>query len=234
MPETTNKKTYVWDDISMPRLGASLTRSENKFLHRGLHSVNGQTALDIGCGTGKHSKILDALGFSTTSIEYDFTPISLFKERNPNAKLAQADGQHLPFTDKAFNVVLAMQVQDYFTDRNSFYEEVWRVLKPGGLFILTMTNKHSIKGLIYERYLSWNNRKRTAAFYADSLSTCLEKLQQHPFSVEEMWGYNWNTLPRNCNNALLVNSWAAIEKVFRLEKFPYISPVVFVIARKNI
>lgn len=49
-----------------------------------------------------------------------------------------ADGQRLPFSDAAFDLVISTQVFDCFTDPLSGARESFRVLKPGGVFLLSV------------------------------------------------------------------------------------------------
>lgn len=223
---------YEWDDACMSATSDYLTSREIGFIRRVLPAVRGKSALDIGCGAGKFVYVLEELGFATVGLEYDRTPLSLFLQRNSEAKVVQADGQRLPFSGEVFDVVTAVQVQDYFPHREDFYGDVWRVLKPGGLFLVTMTNRKSIKGLIYKRYLAYTKRSTQARFYERSFSDCLDELTAFPFAVEHAWGYNWNPLPRDCDNGRLVKICEAVERGLLLEKLPNYSPLVFVAARK--
>jgi len=223
---------YAWDDACMSATSQYLTSREIDFFHRVLRPVRGGLALDIGCGAGKFVHVLEGLGYSAVGLEYDRTPLSIFLQRDPAAKVVQSDGQHLPFQSEAFDVVSAVQVQDYFQDRAAFFGDVWRVLRPGGLFLVTMTNRNSLKGLIYKRYLAYKNRRAVARFYERTLSECLDELLAFPFAVDHVWGYNWNMLPRDCDNAPLVRMCGAVERGLGLERLPQYSPLVFVAARK--
>lgn len=225
--------SYIWDDACMQQISKYLTVRETDFIQRAVPAATGQTALDIGCGTGKYVQVLEQLGYTTTGVEYDIAPLTLIQQRKPGTQIVQADGQHLPFADSVFDVVAAIQVQDYFPQRSLFFSDVWRVLKPGGMFLVTMTNKRSIKGLIYNLYLAWNRRSRSARFYEQPLTSCLDELKEQPFTVEQIWGYNWNLLARDCDSSFKVGCFAAMEKTLRLEKIPNLSPVAFVVARKK-
>jgi SAM-dependent methyltransferase len=49
-----------------------------------------------------------------------------------------ADGQRLPFAPGTFDLVIATQVFEYFADPRQGASEVLRVLKPGGVFCLSV------------------------------------------------------------------------------------------------
>jgi ubiquinone/menaquinone biosynthesis C-methylase UbiE len=50
----------------------------------------------------------------------------------------QCDSSHLPFADEEADVVYCISVLEHVSDFENTIDEVFRVLKIGGLFILTM------------------------------------------------------------------------------------------------
>jgi SAM-dependent methyltransferase len=50
----------------------------------------------------------------------------------------------LPFNDQCFDVIIIQDVIEHFTDINSFYSEIKRVLKPNGFVFVSTPNKFSI------------------------------------------------------------------------------------------
>ncbi len=52
-----------------------------------------------------------------------------------NVKLIQGDVHNLDFDDESFDIVLCMNGLHVFPDKDKAYSEIYRVLKPGGLFI---------------------------------------------------------------------------------------------------
>jgi len=53
-----------------------------------------------------------------------------------NITIAKADAQALPFADASFELVTCRIAAHHFPDVSQFVAEVWRVLKPGGMFAL--------------------------------------------------------------------------------------------------
>lgn len=51
-----------------------------------------------------------------------------------NITFVQGDVGHLPFEDESFDVVLSLNGFHAFPDKDAAYKEIYRVLKPGGLF----------------------------------------------------------------------------------------------------
>jgi ubiquinone/menaquinone biosynthesis C-methylase UbiE len=90
--------------------------------------------LDMGCGTGfllaLASDIFDELH------GVDITPAMLDKIETSNGKIQLHCGvaEKTPFEDNSFDVVTAYSFMDHLFELRSFLTEVYRVLKPGGIF----------------------------------------------------------------------------------------------------
>ena len=98
--------------------------------------------LDVGCGIGGPARMLaEHYGCSVTGIDlsYEFirTAQELTKLVGLNQKLQfiQGNAVDLPFQNHVFDVVWTQHAQMNIPDKFRFYEEVNRVLRPGGLFI---------------------------------------------------------------------------------------------------
>lgn len=94
------------------------------------------TILDVGCGTGSLALKMASLG-EVMGIDVSSVAIQLAKKRGLK-KCQVGSALQIPLPDHSFNVVTAMDLlsQLTFEDNNVFLQEVRRVLKPGGLFIL--------------------------------------------------------------------------------------------------
>ncbi|MDH5484003.1 MAG: methyltransferase domain-containing protein [Gammaproteobacteria bacterium] len=100
----------------------------------------GQTVLDLGCGAGADSCIaaLQA-GDSGKVIGIDCTPAMLAKARNnaalvsaDNIEFYQADIADLPIADHSIDVVISNGAINLAGDKAKVFQELFRVLKPGG------------------------------------------------------------------------------------------------------
>jgi ubiquinone/menaquinone biosynthesis C-methylase UbiE len=82
--------------------------------------ASGGRALDVGSGGRKLPGVV--------SVEYVHAP---------GADL-RADGAHLPFPDATFAVALSQAVLEHVPDPQAHVDELYRVLKPGGLLWLEL------------------------------------------------------------------------------------------------
>lgn len=54
----------------------------------------------------------------------------------------------LPFSDSAFDLITAIGITEHVPDEKLFAKEIWRVLKPNGVYICTIPVEIGIAGLI--------------------------------------------------------------------------------------
>jgi SAM-dependent methyltransferase len=97
--------------------------------------------LDAGCGTGKNLQIsLKELG--KNSVGFDFSPhaMTYLRRRGLAGRVCQASVNGIPFPTGTFDVALCLGVLDLAeVDEPRAWEELWRVVKPGGLIVLVLT-----------------------------------------------------------------------------------------------
>ena len=90
----------------------------------------GTSVLDLGSGTGAAFDQL--LNYETTAIDPDKKMLEL----NTFENKVLGSAENLPFEDKSFDNVFCSFVWRNISDTNKALEEVHRVLRPGGKFIL--------------------------------------------------------------------------------------------------
>jgi len=109
-----------------------------------LKSRGARTALDLGCGVGRHALFLAEGGLDVVAVDGSAAGLKVLREtaaaRSLTVEPRQADGGSLPFPDCAFDFVLSWDViyHGNLGDVGRRLAEVWRVLRPGGLFQGTM------------------------------------------------------------------------------------------------
>ena len=108
--------------------------------------LNPGSVLDLGSGTG--ASYTDLINFDVTALDPDEQMLSL----NNFEKKVVGKGEELPFKENSFDNVLCCFVWRNVSDTEKALSEVYRVLKPGGKFILLdMTRpKNSFLKLIHK------------------------------------------------------------------------------------
>jgi ubiquinone/menaquinone biosynthesis C-methylase UbiE len=95
--------------------------------------------LDIGAGSGRIGRLFVAAGDDYVGIDLSIGMLREFARRTA-ARLAQADGQQLPFRDATFDTVMLIQVFGGLRGWKTFIAEARRVLRPAGTLIVGRTN----------------------------------------------------------------------------------------------
>jgi ubiquinone/menaquinone biosynthesis C-methylase UbiE len=90
--------------------------------------------LEVGCGTGHWLAVLQARPKRRLLAGVDPSAQMLARARisAPAARLARARAEDLPWRDETFDRVFCVNALHHFSDRNRFFAEARRVLKPGG------------------------------------------------------------------------------------------------------
>lgn len=93
-------------------------------------NITGKT-LDVGCGTKPYMHLYKSNEY--VGLEID-TP------QNREAKKADFyyDGNIFPFDDASFDSLVANEVFEHVFNPDEFLNELFRILKPGGMILLTM------------------------------------------------------------------------------------------------
>jgi SAM-dependent methyltransferase len=125
---------------SCPRIYASVLRRASM-----LGLPRGAKVLDAPCGDGEVSIELAKLGFEVSGVD-------MVEELLPAAREA-LDGRFrladmtrpLPWPDASFDLVLSVEGVEHLEDAFSFIREMHRLLKPGGILIVTTPNVISVR-----------------------------------------------------------------------------------------
>lgn len=105
-----------------------------------LSSFGGKYALDLACGSGRHSRLLLAAGFEVTAIDRDLTALGSLV-RHPRFNPVQADlemGAYSPLLNVTFDLIV---VTNYL--HRPLFGDLGAAVAPGG-------------GLIYETFAVGN------------------------------------------------------------------------------
>lgn len=97
--------------------------------------------LDIGCGTGTLTSLIEGLCPLSRVFGIDIASGMLEEARtklnSASARLTLGDMDTLPFSDSAFDAVASSLTFQWAGDLSSAFEEAGRVLRPGGAFVFS-------------------------------------------------------------------------------------------------
>ena len=128
---------------------------------------SGARALDVGCGVGQVVARLTDAGFEAHGVDVSEPNIERAQKFCPRCQLY--DGKRLPFPDKHFASVGALNVLEHVEHPEAFIPELVRVAEIGGRVVLSSPNflralgfrdyHHTMRGLGNK----WRNWKRVQA-----------------------------------------------------------------------
>jgi SAM-dependent methyltransferase len=109
--------------------------------------------LDLGASTGIITALLGREFAFAVGIDIDHSAIAHAHRTNRSARVRflAADGLRLCFGAGCFDVVICNQVYEHVPDRQALMDQIYRVLKPGGLCYFGATNRLNIIETHYGR-----------------------------------------------------------------------------------
>ena len=111
----------------------------------------GLRTLDLACGEGRLSRLLEPLGHQVVGVDASLTMVQ-FAVAHENAQPAVlADAGRLPFADQTFDLVVAYMCLHDIDDMPQAVAEAARVLRPGGRLCAAIPHPVSTAGSFQER-----------------------------------------------------------------------------------
>jgi ubiquinone/menaquinone biosynthesis C-methylase UbiE len=132
-------------------IGEKMVRQHKTETNWSLEMMNiqkGDMILELGCGAGYAIKLISEKDLAEEIVGLDISPtiIRSARIRNKKAinekrvKLVQGNFIKLPFHNENFNTVFSIQTIYFWSDIATTLSEIFRVLKPKGVVILTFSD----------------------------------------------------------------------------------------------
>lgn len=134
---TNNFDRYAADRQQSLKNGQNLAHRfvEKPAMEKLLPDLSGKHVLLVGCGTGEETTLLEERGAKNiVGIDISSESVRLARESYPTHHFSVGDMHHLDFADSTFDVVYSSLAVHYSPTPLDVYQEVFRVLKPGGIF----------------------------------------------------------------------------------------------------
>jgi SAM-dependent methyltransferase len=122
--------SYVWRAGQARRLA---------MIHAAVSGWEGARVLEDGCGVGVYVQKLRQLTPQVYGLDYEFDRVA--EAARTLDKLICAAGEHLPFPDGAFDVIVSNEVIEHVQDDRAAVGEMARALRPGGRLVLFCPNR---------------------------------------------------------------------------------------------
>ena len=109
-----------------------------------LENVEGQNLLDAGCGEGYLSRLMAERGAIVTAVDYSEGLLDIARERTPDKLGINYLRENLEnlssINDSTFTIIVSCLVLQDVPDHQKAVQEMYRVLQPGGVFILVISH----------------------------------------------------------------------------------------------
>lgn len=142
-------ESHYWWFVARRRLALGLLRGslgegdKSKRSYESFDLEHPQT-LDLGCGTGA---VLEELTAFSEPIGLDMSPLALrFCRERGLGRLLIGRGEWLPVRGESVDAVIALDVFEHIDDHAAAFREAARVLKPGGVLVLSVPAFKSLWG----------------------------------------------------------------------------------------
>ncbi len=138
---------------------AKVLRTENDLVLFCLpESSNRLNVLEIGTGPGRIAAEVVKKNVCFTGVDLSRTMVQACQRRiGPGHVLIHHDvSKGLPFPDEAFDYIYSIRVLKYVHDLPCLLRDAHRVLAPGGTFLFSMSNQHSINALQMRQHVTYH------------------------------------------------------------------------------
>lgn len=227
--------TY-WDRVAQrTRWGRYVTDVERRVILRGQEYAGSPGyALDLGCGSGRWSKLLADYGWTMTCIDVSSQALAICQQNVASATciLARSRDKSIPASSNSAGLALCMEVVPLI-EAKWFQSEVHRVLSDGGLLIGVYINGRSLRGIASRLKNRLLNGQSSYNFYQSCYSDWKRELLQTGFEMLHEESCCWGPFTRDSNSPF-VPAFAKVERAVRLHRVVAFSPWVVFIARKKL
>lgn len=182
--EHVNRNEYRREStvgIIKTREGNWIDRGERLIINAIADEIRSQPILDIGVGAGRTAWILRLLSADYTAVDWSPEMVDVCRREHPGLDVREADARDLSvFNAGSFKLVFfSFNGIDMLghEDRLRVMNEIHRVLKPGGLFLYSTSNKN---GRLYGIH-PWNVLDRIGLYYLARF------LLRFPSSLPRYW-----------------------------------------------
>ncbi|MBT3864920.1 methyltransferase domain-containing protein [Candidatus Peregrinibacteria bacterium] len=192
---STKKRTYT-TKLQDPKTGydqyaskyderaAFLNSFENKMITRLAGDLTDKSVIDLGAGTGRTFDLFqkaNTLTPTTKLIAVDISPemLKLLAKKHRKAEIIEADIQDLQIQDDSQDIAISTFTIVHLKYPEKFFQEVYRILKPGGFFLLTNINQRKAPKLRTDK-----NKEIVIQSYYHSPHNIIDLLEQNFFTIE--------------------------------------------------
>jgi 2-polyprenyl-3-methyl-5-hydroxy-6-metoxy-1,4-benzoquinol methylase len=138
------KEIYERSDALRLRAERYVIEARYGYAIRHLKKAGAKTVLDMACGLGYGTWLLDRAGFQVKGVELDANALPVARARYPWITFAQGDVQQ--FEHELVDGIVATEFIEHIHDGRAFLRRMHELLKPDGILVMTTPNKRYTGG----------------------------------------------------------------------------------------
>ncbi len=150
-------------------------------------SLSSAICLDVGCSSGIITSYISRLFRITIGLEYDeisLRAINRYQSTQNFLVFIHGDAMALPVRDESIDVVICTQVYEHVPDDRQLFDEIYRVLRPGGVVFFSGPNwLFPVEPHYHLPFLHWLPRT-----WADRYLKLMRRGQHYYENSRHFWG----------------------------------------------
>jgi len=138
-----HKGSMHWDEMMSKdvRKFNSYQQGRYDWILKVTGEIKGKKVLDLGCGDGALSYLLQRRGALVTGVDNEQQGLDFAQKNVSEAKFVNASAYDLPFPDESFDLVVSSELIEHLDRPETMLSETKRVLKPAGRLVLTTPHR---------------------------------------------------------------------------------------------
>lgn len=127
----------------MPEVAGQIAFEHLHRYHFAARFCADKQVVDVACGEGYGSQILSGVAASVTGIDISADAVAHAARRygSDSLRFVEASAALLPLEDDSVDVVVSFETIEHHDQHEEMLSEIRRVLRPGGLLVLSSPNK---------------------------------------------------------------------------------------------
>ncbi len=113
-----------------------------------LPACPGKRLLEVGCGAGQQLKIMKELGWQVEGADRD--PSAVEHARSKGLEVKHGTPEEIKYPDGYFGAIISNHVIEHVYDPVSLLREFYRILEPGGKFVMITPNIESLGSRVFK------------------------------------------------------------------------------------
>lgn len=160
----------------MPEVAGQIAFEHLHRYHYAARFCAGKQVLDVACGEGYGSQILSKVAASVTGVDIAAETVEHARARygSDHLRFVEASAALLPLDDASVDVVVSFETIEHHEQHEEMLSEIRRVLRPGGLLVLSSPNKQ-----YYTIEPGYSNPYHVKELFRDELVALVGRYFQH-------------------------------------------------------